>query len=90
MRCVVGTQALPRPHDGGASASPLTSPRAHDIIYSPTQTHGPGHLHTLGCLVPSALRASARGRDERWLVRVPGPTRDGRCAEACGRVLRGA
>ena len=45
-------------------------------------------MHTLGCLVPSALRASARGRDERWLVRVPGPTRDGRCAEACG--VRGA
>ena len=76
---------------GDPSSSKATrrrSQRKRTTYFTRTQT--PGHLHTLGCLVPSALRASARGRDERWLVRVPGPTRDGRCAEACGRVLRGA
>ena len=80
MRCVVGTKAT---RHGGASASQGAQARARTTYFTEftrTQTHGPGHLHTLGCLVPSALRASARGRDERWLVRVPGPTRDGRFA----------
>jgi hypothetical protein len=44
MRCVVGTQALPRPHDGGASASPRAArarARARHILHFYSHTPVP-------------------------------------------------